>query len=132
MRGGILIVEDAVDTRELLAELLMHEGYHSIMAASGAEALRRMEGVAPDLIITDLAMPEMNGARLVAHVRHNPALREIPVLLLTGSGQDAAESELSAAGASVTAILAKPVNLRVLLDAIARTLDEPPIRHAAP
>jgi CheY-like chemotaxis protein len=126
MRAGVLIVEDADDTRELLAELLMHEGYHSMMAPTGAEALRQMQSVAPDLVITDLAMPEMSGATLVARIRDNPVLREVPVILLTGSGREAAEQELGRAGASVSAIVIKPVNLGVLLRAIQGALRDVP------
>jgi CheY-like chemotaxis protein len=115
---GVLVVDDLADTRELLAEFLMHAGYHSIMAGDGDEALKRLEQIRADAIVTDLVMPGMGGAELVRRVRADPRVKKIPVIVLTGSGREQALAELGQDAASVSAILLKPVKLSDLQQAL--------------
>ena len=128
MRGrrkpGIVIVEDMDDLRELLAEVLTAEGYHAIMARSGVEAIEKMSLVLPDLIITDLTMPEMTGGELVQRMRRNPELAHLPVIVLTSRERKKALEELGEAAQSVQQILRKPVNLSELLTAVDTALSE--------
>ncbi len=100
----------------------MAEGYHSIMARSGVEAFTRMEAILPDVVVTDLMMPEMNGGELVRRMRRHPRLRTIPVILLTASDETKALEELGDAATSVRRILRKPVSLSDLLTAVDRAL----------
>jgi CheY-like chemotaxis protein len=116
---GVLLVDDHVDTRELLAEFLMHEGYHSIMAANGQEALARLAYVQPDTIITDLDMPEMDGVELVRRLAGTPELSSIPVIVLTAIDADDARDRLGDLASHVRVILRKPVKLGALLQAVA-------------
>jgi CheY-like chemotaxis protein len=117
-KPGILIVEDLDEMRELFGEVFMAEGYHSIMARSGVEAFTRMEAILPDVVVTDLMMPEMNGGELVRRMRRHPRLRTIPVILLTASDETKALEELGEAATSVRRILRKPVSLSDLLTAV--------------
>lgn len=119
-----MIVEDIDDLRELLAEVLTSEGYHAIMARSGVEAMERMDLVLPDLVITDLTMPEMSGGELVKQMRRTPSLAHVPVIVLTSRERKQALAELGEAGQSVQQILRKPVNLSELLAAVDTALSE--------
>jgi CheY-like chemotaxis protein len=121
---GVLVVDDLDDTRELLAEFLMHAGYHSIMARSGVEALKRLDQVRADAIITDLMMPVMGGAELVRRVRADPRMKAIPIIVLTGSGREKAMEELGDAARHVNAVMVKPVKLGDLQRALDAALAE--------
>jgi len=124
-KPGIVVVEDMDDLRELLAEVLTSEGYHAIMARTGLEALDKMtSAVLPDLVITDLTMPEMSGGELVQRMRRNPSLAHLPVIVLTSRERKKAIEELGEAARSVQQILRKPVNLSELLTAVDTALSE--------
>jgi DNA-binding NtrC family response regulator len=84
MRYRILIVDDEVDSRDALAELTQRWGYDVQSASDGTEALRRAIEWHPDVILTDLVMPNMDGLWLLRALRAE--LPECPVVLLTGRG----------------------------------------------
>ena len=88
---GVLLVDDDRDVRELLAELLTQEGYHVIMAANAEEALARLETVIPDLVVSDLMMPVMDGAELLARLSNDARYAAIPTILLTATSELMAE-----------------------------------------
>ena len=120
---GVLIVDDHTDAREMLAEFLMHEGYHSIMAANGREALARLQYVQPDVIISDIEMPEMDGAELVRLLRERPHLASIPVVILTSARLPEARDRLGDGASHVRVFLRKPVKLAQLLQAVVSCVD---------
>jgi len=85
-RRRILLVEDDAGIREGISDCLVLEGYEVDSAANGAEALARLRAVArPGLILLDLVMPVMNGAQLLALLRREPGLADIPVVLMTAA-----------------------------------------------
>jgi CheY-like chemotaxis protein len=84
MRYRVLIVDDEIDSRDALAELTQRWGYDVQTAADGTEALRRAIEGHPDVILTDLVMPNMDGLWLLRALRAE--LPECPVVLLTGRG----------------------------------------------
>src|SRR5512134_1886520 len=84
MKYRLLIVDDEADSREALAELAGRWGYEVQSAADGSEALRRAIEWHPDVILTDLVMPNMDGLWLLRAVRAE--LPDLPVLLITGQG----------------------------------------------
>jgi DNA-binding NtrC family response regulator len=84
MTYSLLIVDDEADSRDALAELAQHWGYQVQTASDGAEALRRAIEAHPDVILTDLVMPNMDGIWLLRALRGE--LPECPVVLLTGRG----------------------------------------------
>jgi CheY-like chemotaxis protein len=82
----ILVVEDDLDCREAIAEFLDLQGYTVETVADGLEALAALEvGPLPDLVLTDLRMPRMNGQQLVAALRADPRLARIPVVVMSGA-----------------------------------------------
>lgn len=79
----ILVVDDDLGTRLSISDYLELSGYSVITANDGQEALAKVEEFHPDLMVTDIVMPRMNGYELVRQVRQQPAFRLLPVILLT-------------------------------------------------
>jgi DNA-binding NarL/FixJ family response regulator len=79
----ILVVDDDVGTRLSISDYLELSGYSVITANDGQEALAMVEEFHPDLMVTDIVMPRMNGYELVRQVRQKPRFRLLPVILLT-------------------------------------------------
>lgn len=116
----ILIVEDHPDLREMLAVLLRAEGFVTYMASDGREGVDLVQQDCPDLIITDINMPNMNGVDMVRQVRMLPGCGMIPILVLTALGSGIASDALDA-GANQTMI--KPVELEALVKDVKRLLE---------
>ncbi|WP_414565904.1 MULTISPECIES: response regulator transcription factor [unclassified Anabaena] len=79
----ILVVDDDLGTRLSISDYLELSGYSVITANDGQEALAMVDDYHPDLIVTDIVMPQMNGYELVRRVRQQPVFRLLPVILLT-------------------------------------------------
>ncbi len=79
----ILVVDDDPGTRLSISDYLELSGYSVIVANDGLEALTKVEECRPDLLVTDIVMPRMNGYELVRQVRQKPEFRLLPVILLT-------------------------------------------------
>ena len=114
----ILIVDDEPALREILASVLADEGYAVQTAADGRSALDLIAAAPPDLVITDISMPCLDGWGLLAQVRHDDPT--LPVLLISAVHPAVRGRSLPDSGQ--TAFLAKPFDLDVLLDRIARLL----------
>jgi CheY-like chemotaxis protein len=89
--GGsrILIVDDDPELRLLARRALDKDGHSIREAADGAEGLERVADWAPDLVVLDLVMPEMDGLEVLRRLRAEPATKRLPVLVLTAHGDDA-------------------------------------------
>src|SRR4030042_6022548 len=83
----ILVVEDNNVLREGLRDILVYEGFDVLTAAHGLEALQQMDPAIPDLILSDISMPEMDGYELFRAVRSRPDWVTIPFLFLTARGE---------------------------------------------
>jgi CheY-like chemotaxis protein len=115
----ILIVEDDVDIREALTQILEEEGYAVREAGNGREALELMRsGPVPALILLDLMMPVMNGWQFRAEQLKDPRIAGVPVLIISADPH----VQLSADTLGVKALLRKPIALDDLLAAIAAHL----------
>lgn len=116
----VLVVDDDDDKLTLLSVALGMEGYNVRTAENGREALASVESYPPDLIITDVMMPEMDGYELARTIRRNPKTKFIPLILQTAGRHDADDLRL---GAEVGALgfVTDPTDLDLLL-ARARTL----------
>ena len=102
----ILIVEDEVEMREFLQELLAGENLSVHVAADGAEALQKTLDVKPDLVLLDLRMPKLNGVEFCKTVRADKKVRDIPIVVLTAQSTQEHLDECIAAGADD--FIAKP------------------------
>jgi two-component system, OmpR family, alkaline phosphatase synthesis response regulator PhoP len=83
----ILIADDNEHIRESLASILEDEGYAMWTAKDGAEALRKVREVAPDILILDITMPEMSGYEVCQTIKRDPDLKKTFVLMLSAKGQ---------------------------------------------
>lgn len=111
----VLLVEDHLDTRQMYAEFLSSR-FTILTAGDGREALDMMVvGHLPDLVITDLALPGMGGLELIAMMRQDEALRNVPVICMSGYGGHAIEQRAQVAGCD--RILQKPCMPDALADA---------------
>lgn len=113
----ILVVEDDEPIRLALREVLEVEGYQVIVAADGEEAIRALEsdaGELPALIVTDLQMPNVDGAQLCAHLRSHARTEQIPIIVLT------AEHRCDKIMGQVDALIRKPFDIDALLATIAQ------------
>ena len=88
MAGRVLVVEDEPDIRDLLAFHLEREGYLVTRASTGAEALRQLRASAPDLVILDLMLPEMDGLEVCRRLRADTGTAGLPVIMLTAKGDE--------------------------------------------
>lgn len=113
----VLLVEDDIDVREILRELLEDAGYSVTWAANGREALAHLKhGRAPRLILLDLMMPIMDGPAFRAAQRQDPALAPIPVVVISADhGVDAKIGEMQVDG-----YLPKPFEVGTLLATVDR------------
>jgi len=89
----VLIVEDNPELRNFLYDVLIDD-FNVSLAANGKEALNRMGEIAPDIVITDLMMPEMDGERLAFNIRENSLFNSIPIMILTARGDDSVRENL--------------------------------------
>ncbi|HKQ07951.1 MAG TPA: response regulator [Blastocatellia bacterium] len=95
-QGKILVIEDNRDSRDILAKLLRMSGYDVIAAGDGEAGLAAAIGQDPDLIITDIHMPNMNGIEFVQRVRRDHLLDKTPVLVVTAFGAHVAREAIDA------------------------------------
>lgn len=106
----VFVVEDDVDTREMLARFLELEGFHVETAANGRQALDRLEAGTPaSVILLDLMMPIMDGWQFRREQARHARLAKIPVIVVSAAGRD------RIAQIDADAYLSKPVDLEELL-----------------
>jgi len=121
-KANILIVDDNPDKLSLLEAALCLAGYRVTTATDGDEALAAIDSYQPDLVITDVMMPRMNGYELAQRIRSNPLTKFIPVIMQTAAGRRVEDlrraSEVGALG-----YITDPTDLDLLL-ARTRTLLE--------
>jgi CheY-like chemotaxis protein len=116
----ILIIEDDADIRTNTAELLELEGFVVCTASNGKKGLEEIEKLAPDLILCDLRMPEMDGFEVLAHLGKCPDHKRIPFIFFSAKSEKVDVRTGINAGAD--AYLIKPFELPDLLAAIQRCL----------
>jgi two-component system chemotaxis response regulator CheY len=113
----IFLVDDSATILLSISAMLTKAGYGVEKAASAEEALKKMNGgLKPDLLITDLNMPGMNGIEFIKEVRKLPPLKFMPILFLTTESQQSKRMDAKAAGAS--GWIVKPAKAEELLAAI--------------
>ena len=107
--------------RNLVRTVLEEDGYDVHESADGRQALDALHSISPDLVITDINMPEMDGITLLREIRKLPALRRTPVLILTTESDDEVKASARAAGA--TGWIGKPFDPDQLRQVVARVLE---------
>ena len=116
----VLVIDDDPGIRRLMASFLKLEGFQSVTAANGKEALAYLRDVgAVDVILLDLRMPVMDGWMFRREQRRDPAIADIPIVVLSGADAERA-AELAAA-----AWFEKPVSVPKVISAIRRLCENP-------
>jgi CheY-like chemotaxis protein len=123
----ILVVDDHVINRTFLVTLLGYGNHHVLEAGDGVEALQSMAQQRPDLVISDVLMPHMDGHEFVARMRATPSLAMVPTIFYT-AGHHEAEARAIASSCGVTRVLPKPSEPDAILRAVSEMLG---LRHVA-
>ena len=118
----VFVVDDDKDVRRLLVHTLQNAGYDTVAASNGREALERIPGEQPDVILLDVIMPIMDGLEVLGKLRGNPATRNIPVILLTALS--AAKGERTAMELGVDHYVTKPWRAGTIESAVRVVLRE--------
>ncbi len=127
--GHVLLADDNADMREHLRRLLARDGYTVTAVADGRAALDAARARPPDLLLTDVMMPHLDGFGLLQAVRADPTLREVPVIVLSARAGDEAKVEGLDAGADD--YLTKPFSARELLARVGANLQLARVRREA-
>src|SRR6185503_15528577 len=110
----ILIVDDRPTNRQFLVTLLGYGGHRLLEAGDGAEALRLVRAERPDLVISDILMPTMDGFDFAKSVRADPAIEDTKIVFYTATYR-VDEATLLAKACGVTTVIAKPADPDVVL-----------------
>jgi twitching motility two-component system response regulator PilH len=117
----VLVIEDSSFQRKILSEMLTGNGFEVILAENGGEGIERTEQLKPDLIITDLLMPDVDGFQVLEALRAKKL--NVPVIIVTSDIQKTTERRCRDLGAR--AVLNKPVNKDQVLSAVRDTIRVP-------
>ncbi|MFM0322696.1 response regulator [Caballeronia glebae] len=126
--GRVLVVDDNADLRDYMRRMLIAAGHDVSVAADGEAALATAREVHPEVIVSDVMMPRLDGFALLRALREDEALRETPVVLLSARAGEEARVDGLEAGADD--YLTKPFSARELLARVASNLRLARLRHA--
>jgi CheY-like chemotaxis protein len=119
-KAKILVVDDEPNNQRILTYTLNKAGYESTSVADGENTLRWLEVNTPDLAILDVSMPGMDGITLLQHIRAMPQYARLPVIILTGSGDD--DERIRAEKVGIQGFLTKPASSKTVLEVVASLL----------
>ena len=122
-KPNVLLVEDDQDGRRMYVEWLAGAGFHVNEAHNGLQALERAFDVRPDVIVTDLDIPGIDGFELTRRLKQDPRTHDIPVLAVTGYAAFASDPE-RARRAGCDGVLPKPCSPQDLETAIRSLIPE--------
>jgi CheY-like chemotaxis protein len=108
----ILVVEDTPDARALMKSILELSGFKVVLAVDGIDGMEQARAESPDLIITDITMPRLNGIEMIQRLRAMPEFRTTPILAITAYGMERA---LDGIKAGANRALARPIQNHLLL-----------------
>ena len=113
----VLVVDDSVTVRKVTSRLLERNGMNVITAKDGVDAMSVLEEHTPDLMLLDIEMPRMDGFEVATHVRNDPRLKDMPIIMITSRTGQKHQNRAMAIG--VNDYLGKPYQESVLLERIA-------------
>jgi DNA-binding response OmpR family regulator len=116
----VLLVEDDTHLAENIADILILEGYIVCLAANGDKGQQSLLNYKPDIVISDVSMPGMDGIELVQLIRQDPFYRKVPVILLSGKIADQDVQNGKNAGANI--YLKKPFDVDELVFSVSKLL----------
>ena len=122
MSQTILVIDDHAELRDMLNDMLMLRGFRVIIAANGTEGIQFAQDTQPDLIICDIAMPDIDGFQVLDAVRSNTRIAHTPFLFLTASMTSSDEEQII--DSSADGFLEKPYGSADLYGMIDKLLGE--------
>ena len=106
----ILIVDDNVDSRELVVKVLKNRGYQTVEAVDGEEALERAAAERPDLILMDRSIPKIDGYEVTRRLKSQEGFKDIPIVAVTAHAMKGDREKALEAGCD--GYISKPINVR--------------------
>jgi len=122
----VLVVDDNMDSADMLVMLLQMFGHEAKAAYSGQSALETAVEYQPDVVLLDIGLPDMNGYEVARHLRQQPQTKDVRLIAMTGYGQDSDRQRSQAAGCEHH--LVKPVDPQKLEDLLATRAKQPRAR----
>jgi two-component system, cell cycle response regulator DivK len=116
----ILIVEDNEKNMKLVRDILRHKGYDTLEAVNGLDGVRLASEGAPDLILMDIQLPDIDGIEALSRIRKEPALDSVPVLAVSASVMPEDQHKIVSSG--FDAYLTKPISLKPFMATVERFL----------
>ena len=120
MSALVLVVDDNEDNVQIMSRILLSRGFEVRTARDGKAALRSIEQELPDVVLLDIMMPDMDGIEVLDRIRANPQSASLPVILVTGKGQD--DDVLAGYKYGADYYITKPFTARQLLHGIGLVL----------
>ena len=121
MTISVLIIDDAVHIRRLVARMLEYAGFRTFEAADGLQGLQILKEKKPDIVTCDLSMPHMDGYEFLLAARSDPQTQHIPIIVVTAIGQEEEAVRATAMGANV--YLTKPFSSSHLIETIRKQIE---------
>ncbi|MCM8781248.1 MAG: response regulator [Candidatus Omnitrophica bacterium] len=124
MAKNILVIDDEGIVTKSIQKLLRKEGYHTVIATSGQEAIEQCKISDFDLIVSDIRMPQLNGIETIQKIRQvmqEQKKKPVPEILITGYADE--DSYKKALNLKVTDYIYKPFDTKEFLDTVKRNLD---------
>ena len=119
MQRKVLVIEDHPDSREMLEMVLKDNGYTVIAAADGLSGLNVAKAVRPDVIITNINMPNLDGMEFIEQARQMPELQHVPIVVLSAVRTGDPEALIKV---GATAVMSKPIELKIFLETLTKAL----------
>ena len=116
----LLLADDSVTIQRVIELTFADEDITVIAVSDGDQAIERLEGSPPDIVLADIGMPGKNGYEVAQHIRESPRLSHIPVLLLTGAFEPVDQARADAAGCN--GVLAKPFEPQLVIGRVKELL----------
>jgi CheY-like chemotaxis protein len=120
--SSILVVDDNEDSLRIIRTVLENNGYTVEVATSGSQALDKVQGTVPKLVLLDVMMPEMSGFEVLEKLRESPQTAQVPVIMLTAKAQD--EDVIGGYQKGADYYITKPFTTKQLLYGIRLVLNQ--------
>ncbi len=130
MSKKLLLADDSITIQKVIQITFAHEDYELTITDNGDSALEKAREIRPDLVMADVYMPGKNGYELTSAIKQDPALQQVPVLLLAGSFEPFDEDK--ARSCKADAWIEKPFESQTLIDKVAELLDAAPEAPESP
>ncbi len=118
-KGTIFIMDDDLALQKVIEFALRNEGYEVVLASDGQDGMQKLENLSPDLVLSDIMMPNMDGVEVFEHIQERLQEDGIPIIIMTALSRKPWFADLEAEGA---VIIHKPFEVDYLLELIKTTL----------